>query len=61
LPAEDDKVAVEETTLGTGVDTIETDDGVGGEEGVEDETDDTADSVLSEDIEGVVNADEELD
>lgn len=61
LPAEDDEVAVEEATLGTGVDTIEADDGIGGEEGVEDEADDTANSVLSEDIERVVNADEELD
>lgn len=61
LPAENDEVAIEETALGTGVDTIETDDGIGGEESVEDETDDTADTVLSEDIEGIVNADEELD
>ena len=57
MPAEDDEVAVKETTLGTGVDTIETDDGIGGEEGVEDETDNTADTVLSEDIEGIVDAD----
>lgn len=61
LPAENDEVAIEEATLGTGVDTIETDDSVGGEESVEDETDNATDTVLSEDIEGVVDADEELD
>lgn len=55
-------VVVEPPTVDdTGVDTIETDYVVGGEEGVEDETDHTSDTVLSEDIEGIVNANPELD
>lgn len=61
LPAEDGVVAVEEAAAGAGVDAVEADDGARGEEAVEDEADDAADAVLGEDVEGVVDADEELD
>lgn len=61
LPADGLVVVVHETTSGTSVDTVEADDGAGGEEGVEEETDHAADTVLSEDIEGVVNLDHKLD
>ena len=61
LPADDDVVAVHEAANGTSVDTVEADDGAAGEEGVEDETDHAADTVLSEDIEGIVDSDKELD
>lgn len=61
LPAEEDVVAVEEAADGARVDAVEADDLAGREEGVEDEADDTADAVLGEDVEGVVDVDEELD
>lgn len=61
LPADGLVVVVHETTSGTSVDTVEADDGAGSEEGVEEETDHAADTVLSEDIERVVNLDHELD
>jgi hypothetical protein len=44
-----------------GADTVKANDVIGSEEGVEDETDDTSDTVLSEHIHAVVNADPELD
>jgi hypothetical protein len=44
-----------------GVDAVEANDVVGGEEGVEDEPDDAGDAVLGEHIHAVVNADPELD
>jgi hypothetical protein len=61
LPADNDVVTIHETTHDTSVDSVEADDGTAGEESVENETDNTADTVLSEDIERVVNSDEELD
>lgn len=61
LPADNNVVAVHEATDGTGVDSVKADDGTSSEEGVEDETDDAADTVLSENIEGIINSDEELD
>lgn len=61
LPADEDVVAVHEATLGTSVDAVETDDTARGEEGVEEEADNAADTVLSENIEGVVDTNEELD
>jgi hypothetical protein len=61
LPAEDDVVAVQEAAGQASVDAVETDDATGGEECIEDEADDTTDAVLSEDIEGIINADHELD
>lgn len=61
LPSEENVVAVEETTGEAGVDAVEANNLAGGEEGVEDETDHAADTVLSEHIEGVVDAEEELD
>lgn len=61
LPAEDDVVAVHEAADSARVDTVEADDAAGGEEGVEEEADDAADAVLGEDVEGVVDADKELD
>ena len=45
----------------TGVDAVETDDAGGGEEAVEEETNHTSDAVLSEHVEGIVDADPELD
>lgn len=44
-----------------GVDAVETDDPVCGEEGVEDEADHASDAVLSEHVHTVVDADQELD
>jgi hypothetical protein len=61
LPADDNVVAIHETTHDTSVNAIESDDGAASEESVENETDDATDTVLSEDIERVVNSDEELD
>lgn len=61
LPADDLVVAVEEAAEGARVDAVEADNLLAGEEGVEEEADHAADAVLGEDIEGVVNADEELD
>ncbi len=54
-------VLVEEAAGDASVDTIQADDVIGSEEGVEDQTDNAADSVFSEHIEGVVNANEELE
>lgn len=54
-------VVVEETTGDLHVDTIETDNVVGGEEAVENESDDATDGVFSEHIESVVNSNIELD
>lgn len=61
LLVENDEVVIEEVILGIGVDIIEIDDSVGGEESVEDEIDNVIDIVFSEDIEGVVDVDEEFD
>lgn len=61
LPANDNVVAVHESTCGTSVDAVESDDRTASEESVENETNDTANTVLSEDIERVINSDEELD
>ena len=54
-------VVVDPASLELHVDTVETNDVIGTEEGVENETDDTTDSMLSEHIESVVNLDHELD
>lgn len=54
-------VAVEEATLNAQVDAIQADDVVGGEEGVENKTDDTTDGVFGEHIESIINAEVELD
>lgn len=54
-------VLVEEAARNGGVNVIEGDDLSGGEESVEDETDDSCQSVLCEEIESVINADEMLD
>lgn len=43
------------------VDSVEADDVVGGEEGVEEETDHACDAVLSEDIHAVIDTDPEFD
>lgn len=61
LPANDNVVAVHESTCGTSVDAVESDNRTASEESVKNETNDTADTVLSEDIERVINSDEELD
>jgi hypothetical protein len=54
-------VFVEEPPLDGGVDAVEGDDGVGGEEPVEEETDDTCDGVFCEQIECVIDANNVLD
>lgn len=55
-------VTVDESTgNNAGVDTVETDDIIGTEDGVEEETDHTTDSVLSKHIEGVVNSKDVFD
>ena len=46
---------------GARVDAIQSDDIACSEEGVEKESDNAADSVLGEDIQGIIDADEELD
>ena len=61
LPAHNNVVAVEEATDKAAVDTIEAGDLVGSEETVEDEADHTTDVMLSENVEGIVDADQELD
>src|SRR5699024_7366365 len=61
LPAEGDVASVKETARQASVDTIEPDDFAGSEEAVKDETDHAADTVFSEDVEAVVDANEELD
>ena len=61
MPADDDVVTIHETTHDTSVNTVEANDGTTSEESVEDETDNTTDTVLGEDIERVVNSDKELD
>lgn len=52
---------VDPTTFEICVDAVETDDVVGGEEGVEDKADHAGDAVLGEHIHTVVDADPELD
>jgi hypothetical protein len=54
-------VFVEEAALDGGVDAVEGDDGVGREEAVEEETDDTCYRVLCEQIECVIDANNVLD
>lgn len=54
-------VAVEEATLNAHVDAIQADDVVGGEESVENKTDDATDGVFGEHIESIINAEVELD
>lgn len=61
LPAHDNVVSVKETANERAVHTVEANDLVGGEEAVEDEADNATDVMLSEDVEGIVDADEELD
>lgn len=61
LPANDLVVAVDKAAAGADVDAVEANDFTGGEKGVEDEADDTADAVLSKDVERVVDTDEKLD
>jgi hypothetical protein len=61
LVTHDDVVAIEEATGKASVDTVEGNNGLRSEESVEDEADDTADTVLSEDIERIVDLDKELD
>jgi hypothetical protein len=51
----------EGTTGDTVVDTVESDDVVGTEDAVEEETPHSSDAVLSEHIEGIVNLDQEFD
>jgi hypothetical protein len=54
-------LVVEPSSSHSGVDTVHADDEIGGEETVEDETDHASDSVLSEHIHGIVDADQILD
>lgn len=61
LVAHDDVVAIEEAASEASVDTVKGNNGLRSEESVEDEANDTADTVLSEDIERVVDLDKELD
>lgn len=49
------------TALETVVDTVETDDVIGTEDAVEEQTDHSSDAVLSEHIKGIINLDPELD
>lgn len=49
------------TSDNSGVDTVEADDVVGAEKGVENETNNTSNTVLSEHIHAIVDADPELD
>ncbi len=61
LPSEDDVVAIDEAAGHARVNAIEANDRAGGEEGIEEKTNHASNTVLSKHIEGVVNADEELD
>lgn len=54
------EVVVDESARNAGVHAVEADDVVRGEEGVEDEADHSADSVLSEHVERIIDANEEL-
>lgn len=54
-------VAVNPAARDSHVDTVEADNRARGEEGVEDETNNTADTVLGEDIERVVDLEEKFD
>lgn len=55
------EVALHEASGDGGVDFVQGDDVVGGEDAVEEETDDTCDTVLTEQVESVVDADPVLD
>lgn len=61
LDIEQAEVPVEETTGDTSVDAIQADNVVGSKEGVEKQTNNATDTVLSEHVEGVINADKELE
>lgn len=61
LPANNDVVSIHEATCSTGVDAVEANDGATGEKSIEDEANDTTDTVLGKDIERVVNSNKELD
>lgn len=61
LPSNKLVVVVEKATNGATVDSVETNDATAGEKSVEDEANHATDTVLSENVERVVDADEKLD
>lgn len=61
LPSDKFIVVVEKAANGAAVDSVETNDATAGEKTVEDEANHATDTVLSEYVERVVDADEELD
>lgn len=61
LPSNKLIVVVEKTTDGAAIDSVETNDATASEKGVEDEANHATDTVLSENVERVVDANEELD
>lgn len=61
LPSNEHVVAVDKATNGSAVHSIESNDATAREKGVENEANHATDTVFGEDVEGVVDADEELD